>query len=131
MPFSRRALCVLFSLLIIVSVFLPFYTASVLGVSASAALTDGSEGMFLIALGAVGLIASAFEKYLIASMAGIFSFAIFVMQIRNPVTELGELKRFAGGLIHSGAGYYLLLVGSLLLTVFAAAGLFGGGKRRG
>ena len=126
MKFSWRILCIVACLVIGVSIFLPFFSVSGLGVTVSKSIRDGNYWIYLLIISAVALAFSALGKYLPVFFLGIASFVMFFIENNSITTNLGkEIDALARSLIQNSMGYYFLLVGSISLIVFAVIGLAG------
>ncbi len=119
-----KLLCICASLIIGISVVLPYFSVSGLGVTVSKSLMDGRDGIFVIIVAAIALIFSIFGKYAITVFLGMASFGLFFLENNTVTTNLGkEIDALARSMIQKNLGYYCLLIGSIALIVFSVIGL--------
>ena len=123
MSISKKSLCILSCILVGISVFFPYISVSFFGASMSKSLIDGSDGIIIIIIAVIALICSACEKYIPSIINGILAFLIFVLENANVSSNLGEGNELARSMLQNGAGYYMLLIGSIALVFFSIIGL--------
>ncbi len=130
MKMCLKILCVIASLIICVSAFLPYFSVSGLGVTVSKSLKDGNDWIFVVIISAAALIFSIIGKYLPVVFLGMASLVMFFIENNSVTTNLGkEIDALARSLIQNNMGYYCLLIGSITLIVFAVLGLAGTRKK--
>ena len=130
MRISWRIFCIFACLIIGVSIFLPYFSVSGLGVTVSKSLRDGNSWIYLLIISAVALVFSILGKFLPVFFLGIASIVLFFIENNSITTNLGkEIDALARALIQNSMGYYCLLIGSIALIVFAVLGLAGLGKK--
>ena len=128
--FTRKNLCVLGSIMILLGVFMPFaiHTAPLPGnmVAASTVFTR-TLGPWLAGVSAAALVFSALAWYIPAIGMGIASLVMFLQTfIGRLITnaEIAASKTPLLGIVESfAAGFWFILAGSVILTVFSIAGL--------
>lgn len=119
-----KLLCICASLIIGISVILPYFSVSGLGVTVSKNLMDGRDGIFIIIVAAAALVFSLLGKYAITVFLGMSSFGLFFLENNTVTTNLGkEIDALARSMIQNNLGYYCLLIGSIALIVFSVFGL--------
>ena len=99
--------------LLIVAVFLPYASASVLGTSFSASLIDGSDGIFFIAIAIVSIIFTLLNKGLIEMICGVAACVLSLFELVSWNAQVGELS----DIISKGSGFYLMLIASIAMLV--------------
>ena len=126
MSISKKGLCIFASLVIGISVFFPYLSASFLGSTMSKALIDATDGYIILAIAAVGLLASVFEKYILSLVAGAASLIAFFIEngsLSKGMAGMDSLSaELAKSMLQNGMGYYLLLIGSIALILFSILG---------
>lgn len=124
MKFSLKILCIIASMIICVSAFLPYFSVSGLGVTVSKSLRDGNDWIIIVIISAAALVFSVLGKYLLVVFLGMASLVMFFIENNSVTTNLGkEIDALAKSLIQNSMGYYCLLVGSIALIIFAVLGL--------
>ncbi len=124
MKFSLKILCIIASMIICVSAFLPYFSVSGLGVTVSKSLRDGNDWIIIVIISAAALVFSVLGKYLLVVFLGMASLVMFFIENNSVTTNLGkEIDALARSLIQNSMGYYCLLVGSIALIIFAVLGL--------
>ncbi len=119
-----KILCIFACFIIGISVILPYFSVSGLGITVSKNLMDGRDGIFVIIIAAVALVFSILGKYAITIFLGMASFGLFFFENNTVTTNLGkEIDALARSMIQSNLGYYCLLIGSIALIVFSIFGL--------
>ena len=121
-----KVLCVCACLVIGISVILPYFFVSGLGVTISKSMMDGNDGVYVLIIAAVALILSVLGKFAPMIFLGMASFGMIFLENNSITTNLGrEIDALARAMIQKGLGYYCLLGGSIGLIVFAVLGLVG------
>ena len=123
--FTKKNLCIAFSVLIGVSTILTFVNASVFGMKVSVSLLNTDYGIFVLLFAVIALVCSILEKYIPTMIAGGLSLGIFILKhldLAPGAAISGELTSFFNSYLQFGIGYYLLLISSLALTLFAFVG---------
>lgn len=115
---SKKNLCIIASVVIAISAFLPFASVSFLGSKVSKSLIDGGDGYFVLAIALIALICSLNEKYIPTVISGAISLVLFIVENKSFTSSL-EDDDLLRALIQNEAGYYMLLIGSIALMVFA------------
>lgn len=130
MKYSLKILCIIASLIICVSAFLPYFSVSGLGVTVSKSLKDSNDWIFVVIISAAALVFSIIGKYLIVVFLGMASLVMFFIENNSITTNLGrEMDALARSLIQNSMGYYCLLIGSITLIIFSVLGLAGSRKK--
>ena len=109
---------------IILATFLPFVSVSLLGTTASQSLMDGGDGIIYIAVAALGILFACLGKNIIVGIAGVISLILFFIE-NSSLNDIGKdayLGELASSLVQKGAGYYLILIGSIALIVAGVVG---------
>ena len=119
---SKKNLCVISSLVVGISAFLPYLSVSFFGSSLSKSLLDGGDGYIVIIIAAIALICSFAEKYIPAVIMGVASLGLFFLENSNVASNLNTgdsmSSALAKSMIQNSAGYYCLLIGSVALILF-------------
>ena len=124
MKYIWKILCVIACLVIGLSVTLPYFSVSGLGLTVSKSLMDGSYGIFVLIVAGAALVLSVLGQYLFTALLGLVSLGLFFLQNGSVTTNLGkEIDALARSMIQNGYGYYFLVVGSVALIVFSVLGL--------
>ena len=119
-----KILCIAACVVIGLSVTLPYFSVSGLGVTISKSLMDGDYGIFVLIIAGVALVLSMLGQYLFTALLGLLSLGLFFLQNGSVTTNLGkQVDALARSMIQNGYGYYFLLVGSVALIVFSVLGL--------
>ena len=116
---TKKNICIIACIIIAVSAFLPYLSASFLGASLSKSLIDGGDGIFVIIIAAIALLCTFKEKYVPVIVCGAASLALFFLENTNIENNMRGANDFARAMLQKGTGYYLLLGGSIALIVFA------------
>ena len=101
----------------ILGVFLPFATASVLGVTSSQTLIDGGDGWFFLG---IAIILGLLGKNTGVLAMGIIAVLLIIFEI-NDLSKIAQENEF-GYLLERGSGFYLMLLSTIGLTI---AGIYG------
>lgn len=117
------ALGIIASIICAISVALPYYTVSAFGVSQSKALIEGSDGLLIIGISLVPLLFSlpnSKQKKLGIGQAisALILFALAFAEV-NIVEDSDGFKEYSY-LYHKGAGFYMLIIGSILVLIAGA-----------
>ena len=124
MKYIWKILCVIACLVIGLSVTLPYFSVSGLGLTVSKSLMDGSYGIFVLIVAGAALVLSVLGQYLFTALLGLVSLGLFFLQNGSVTTNLGkEINALARSMIQNGYGFYFLVVGSVALIVFSVLGL--------
>ena len=119
-----KILCIAVCVVIGLSVTLPYFSVSGLGLTVSKSLMDGDYGIFVLIVAGVALVLSVLGQYLFTALLGLVSLGLFFLQNGSVTTNLGkQVDALARSMIQNGYGYYFLLVGSVALIVFSVLGL--------
>lgn len=98
--------------LIFLACFLPFASVSMFTISQSVSLMDsGKDGIVFIALTIVCIVLVFLKKDTLALIAGIITGGLGLYEIMSVKSQLGAYVSY----VNMGAGYYLLLIGSIVL----------------
>lgn len=125
----RKNLCVLGSLMILLGIFMPYYTYNTVratSVPAAATMAMTGSGPCLAGVAAAALAFSAVAWYFPAGVIGIAS---LVLSLLNLIDTLQNNAAVAGKGLMVGAvrgfgpGFWILLAGSVMLLFFAFSGL--------
>ena len=126
MKLTWKILCIAACLVIGLSVILPFFSVSGLGLTVSKSLKDGNDWIYILVIAALALVLAILGKYLFVALLGLASLGMFFIEKNSVTTNLGkEIDTLARSMITNDAGYYCLLIGSVALIVFAVLGLAG------
>ena len=99
-------------IIIVIACFLPFASVSVLSYSQSISLmSDGKDGIIFLVLSAITAGTILIKKDMIALIAGIITGGLGLYEIFDTVSSLGAYSSY----VTKGAGFYLLLIGSIVL----------------
>lgn len=123
MSISKKDLCIIACIIIGASVFFPYISVSIFGASMSASLFDGGDGTIILVIAAIALICSVCEQYFLSAFLGMVSLGIFTMENANMAPNHVEYNELARALLQNGTGYYLLLIGSIMLIAFSILAL--------
>lgn len=124
MKLTWKGLCIVACLVIGLSVLLPFFSVSGLGITVSKSLKDGNDWIYAIVIAAAAIVLSLLGKYLPVAFLGAASLGFFFIEKNSVTTNLGkEIDTIAKSIIQNEAGYFFLLIGSIALIVFAVLGL--------
>ena len=124
MKYIWKILCIAACLVIGLSVTLPYFSVSGLGLTVSKSLMDGDYGIFVLIVAGAALVLSVLGQYLFTALLGLASLGLFFLQNGSVTTNLGkEIDALARSMIQNGYGYYFLVVGSVALIVFSVLGL--------
>ena len=119
---SKKNLCVISSLVVGISAFLPYLSVSLFGSSLSKSLIDGGDGYIVIIIAAIALISSFSEKYIPTFIMGIASLGLFFLENNHVASNLNTVdsrtSAIAKSMLQNSAGYYCLLIGSIALIIF-------------
>ena len=119
-----KILCIAACVVIGLSVTLPYFSVSGLGLTVSKSLMDGDYGIFVLIVAGAALVLSVLGQYLFTALLGLVSLGLFFLQNGSVTTNLGkEIDALARSMIQNGYGYYFLVVGSVALIVFSVLGL--------
>ena len=119
-----KILCIAACVVIGLSVTLPYFSVSGLGLTVSKSLMDGDYGIFVLIVAGVALVLSVLGQYLFTALLGLASLGLFFLQNGSVTTNLGkQVDALARSMIQNGYGYYFLLVGSVALIIFSVLGL--------
>lgn len=105
--------------------FLPFVSVSVFGTSISQSLMDGGDGIIYLIVAAVAIVCAALGFNIVVIITGMISLILFFIENSSlkDVTSDSYLGELASSLIQKGAGYYLILIGSIALIVAGVMGI--------
>ena len=119
---SKKNLCLLASVIVGISAFLPYISVSFLGSSLSKSLFDGGDGIIIIIIAVIALICSFSEKYIPVILMGAASLGLFFVENNSVTSSLSKVDQasaaIAKSMIQNGTGYYCLLIGSIALILF-------------
>ena len=104
----------------ILGVFLPFATASVLGVTSSQTLIDGGDGWFFFGYCNYCNYFGIVRKNTGVLAMGIIAVLLIIFEI-NDLSKIAQENEF-GYLLERGSGFYLMLLSTIGLTI---AGIYG------
>ncbi|SEA08016.1 zinc-ribbon domain-containing protein [Oribacterium sp. KHPX15] len=99
----------------ILSCFLPYVSASVFGYEQSQTLINGGDGWFFIVISAAILIVLHLHKYIVFYVLAGLGVALNIFEVTHTSNILAEADIYSG-FIHKGSGYYILILGSILLV---------------
>lgn len=100
------------SLILVISVFLPFATASGWGVSATAALIDGTDGKIVIIIAVLGAVFSFINKKKLLLIIGGVACGYSFLEFKS----FGD-NETPGVELTMEAGLWVLIIGSIILVV--------------
>lgn len=108
------------SVLVALSVFLPYVSASAFGESASTSIMAEVAPMafVIIVIGALGVVFSLLRVNVGLLIMGIISFLFYIFEeaaIQEGMKELGGFS----SLVKRGIGYYAILIGAVVMIVAA------------
>ena len=116
--------CIIACAVIGISVILPYFSVSGLGLTVSKKLTDSTDGIIILVIAAVALILSLLGKYLPVVFLGGACLVFFFIENNKVTTNLGkEIDALARSMVQNDMGYYFLLIGSVALIIFSVLGL--------
>ena len=127
---TRKNLCVLGSLMILLGIFFAYYTYdlknSTFNYPVAVAMATTEAGLWLTCVAAASLAFSAISWYLPAGVIGIGALVLsllnLVSTLQNNVAVAG--KSISAGIVRAfGPGFWIFFAGSVILTVFAFSGL--------
>ncbi len=98
--------------------FLPFASISFFGMKNSISLIDGGDGVFFIILAVIAAALSMFGKNIGVTVTGILSAALALFEADNIKNNDSEYA----ALINKEVGYYLLILGAIVIL---GAGIYG------
>lgn len=122
---TNKNLCIVSSILIAVSAFLPFCSVSVFGiVTGSDSLIDlnGYYILFFVAVSVISSVQADYYTNFIVGLAALFMLFTDYMDTKKDV--------IVNAILHYEIGFYLLLAGSIALIVFSWLGLQEKGKNK-
>ena len=106
---------------ILIANFLPFASVGVMGYSQSVSLMDdGKDGIIFLALSIITAVLIFIKKDTIALITGIITGGLGIYEIIHTNSQLGVYASY----VTKGAGYYLLLIGSIVLLASVIAKKF-------
>ena len=98
--------------------FLPFVSISFFGMKNSVSLIDGGDGIFFIILAVIAVALAMFGKNVGVTVTGVLSVALALFEANNIKNNDSEYAAF----INREAGYYLLILGAIVIL---GAGIYG------
>ena len=108
-------------LLIILGCLLPFASVSVFGYSQSVSLLgDGKDGIIFLIASIITIVMILIKKDLLALIAGLITGGLGIYEIVYTNDQLGSYS----SMVDKGMGYYLLLIGAIVLIVSVLAKKF-------
>ena len=118
---------VIASVILIISVLLPFVSITFLGTKIDAALIQG-DGIFFIVIAIISLSLSFIKKYIGVIISGLLSISLSIFEAYNIThkemnndSDLGFDLDYSA-FIHKEIGFYLMFLGSILIL---AVGIYG------
>lgn len=97
---------------VLIANFLPFASVSAFGYSQSVSLMDdGKDGIIFLVLSIVTAVLIFIKNDTLALIAGVITGGIGIYEIIHTSSQLGVYASY----VTKGAGYYLLLIGSIVL----------------
>lgn len=103
---------------IIISCFLTYVSASVFGFSTSTTLWKSGDGKYFIILVIVSIVLAFInidKGYLISSFMVVGLTLFEIQDASDALKDLGDLK----SVVDYGAGYYLMIIGTIILAIAA------------
>lgn len=98
--------------LILIANFLPFASVSLYGYSQSVSLMDsGKDGIIFLVAAIVTIVFIILKNDMLALIAGVITGGLGIYEILDTNSQLGSYAAY----VDKGAGYYLLLIGAVLL----------------
>ena len=94
------------------SAFLPFVSVDIFGTSVSKSLIDGGDGWFVIILAIAVVVALYFHKNIVRNVVVVLGVLINLLEL-----DVSDSDELVSAFIQKGAGYYSLIIGSVLLIV--------------
>ena len=127
----KKILCALSGIVVGISVFFPYMSASFLGTTLSISLMDTKNRAvyIVIALAVIAVVFSLIGKYVLSALAGLVSLVFFFVVNSRITSSTGSFASLAKSVLHHGPGYYMLLIGSIALIVFSLLGIIEGMQR--
>ncbi len=104
--------------------FLPFVSVSFFGTTMSKSLMNGGDGILYLIVAALAILFACLGKNIIVGITGVISLVLFFIENSslNDVAKDDYLGELASSLVQKGAGYYLILIGSIALIVAGVVG---------
>lgn len=98
--------------LILIANFLPFASVSLYGYSQSVSLMDsGKDGIIFLVAAIVTIVFIILKNDMLALIAGVITGGLGIYEILDTNSQSGSYAAY----VDKGAGYYLLLIGAVLL----------------
>lgn len=108
------------SILIGISVFMPFASATIFGTTLSSSLIDGVDGVIILIIAAAALLFSIFGLNIPVIVMGAISIICFFIDSSALENDADHLLQ---SMIQKGSGYYLMIIAALALTLAGIIGL--------
>ncbi|MCR5428308.1 MAG: zinc ribbon domain-containing protein [Lachnospiraceae bacterium] len=115
------------SVLIGISVFMPFASASIFGTTISTALIDGVDGVIILIIAAAALLFSIFGLNIPVIVMGAISVVCFFIDSSALDKDADHLLQ---SMIQKGSGYYLMIIAAFALTIAGIIGLLSKKKNK-
>lgn len=111
-----------------ISVLFPFLKMTVLGTTMGISLSDGNAWIEVAIIAILGLVFSCLENYYVTIASGIagIAYTIYKLSQASKIMSNAKTSEFASNfveqIIERGAGFYLLLLGSIGLLIVGILG---------
>lgn len=83
---------------------------------------DGGDGIIVLIIAVIAILFSVLDKHIPTIILGALTFGLFFLENQYGLKDLGE-NGYARSLLQNDVGYYMLLIGSIMLLVFSIMGL--------
>lgn len=103
------------SVLVIISAFLPYATVSIFGVTESTSLVKGGDGYIFIGLAIAAIVLAVLKKDIFVAVAGVIMVVVCFIEMADASEVFNDAMY--GDYIKKGAGYYLVILSSIVVTV--------------
>ena len=119
-----KILCIAACVVIGLSVTLPYFSVSGLGLTVSKSLMDGDYGIFVLIVAGIALVLSVLGQYMYTAFAALACVVLSILQNQSLTVDFSKVvDGVVKSMIDHGPGYYCLLAGSAALAVFSVIGL--------
>ena len=119
-----KILCIAACVVIGLSVTLPYFSVSGLGVTISKSLMDGNYGIFVLIVAGIALVLSVLGQYMFTAFAALACVVLAILQNQSLTVDFSKVvEGVIKYMVDHGLGYYFLLAGSAALAVFSVIAL--------
>lgn len=109
----KKLVCITAYACMILGAILPFIKVSFLGTNVSKTLIDGTDGVIIIAIAAVGILTAFIKSKGLSIVWAVISIGVCILEVTYNVNDNSEYS----ALIQHGTGYYFLLIAAIMLFV--------------